>query len=109
MSLIIETLDFEKPVEPIFLSLRGIEVQLPAAEAIRKAKSDWIEVLSSLRIFLDCSKHDMYMLKAVACSFVLLLRLFSLLVIISTSEFVEIELTISNFNTEPFEFVCFGL
>ena len=49
------------------------------------------------------------MLEAVACSLILLLRFLSLLVIISTSEFIEIELTISNFNTEPFEFVCFGL
>ena len=108
MSLIIETLDFEKPVEPIFLRLRGIEVQLSAAEAIRKTKSDWIEVLFSLRIFLNCSKHHMHMFKAVACSLVFFLRLLFFLIFISTSEFIEVELTISNLNAEPFEFVCFG-
>ena len=108
MSLIIETLDFEKPAKPIFLRLRRIEVQLPAAEAIRKTKSDWIEVLFSLRIFLDCSKHDMHMFKAVASSLVFFLRLLFFLIFISTSEFVEVELTISNLNAEPFEFVCFG-
>ena len=108
MSLIIETLDFEKPVEPIFLRLRGIEVQLSTAEAIRETKSDWIEVLFSLRVFLNCSKHYMHMFKAVACSLVFFLRLLFFLIFISTSEFIEVELTISNLNAEPFEFVCFG-
>ena len=48
------------------------------------------------------------MFKAVACPFIFFIRLLFFLIFISTSEFVEIELTISNFNAEPFEFVCFG-
>ena len=34
VSLVIETLYFDKLAEPIFLRLRGVEVQLPTAEAI---------------------------------------------------------------------------
>ena len=48
------------------------------------------------------------MFKAVACSFIIFLRLFLFLILISTSEFVKVELTISHLNAEPFEFVCFG-
>ena len=48
------------------------------------------------------------MFKAVACPFIFFIRLFLFLIFISTSEFVEIELTISHLNAEPFEFVCFG-
>ena len=108
VSLVIETLHFEKLAEPIFLRLRGVEVQLSTAEAIWETKSDWIEVLLRLRILFNCSEHDMHMLEAVACSLVIFLRLLFFLNFIATSEFVEVELSISNLKAKPLEFVCFG-
>ena len=50
----------------------------------------------------------MHMLEAVACSLVIFLRLLFFLNFIATSEFVEVELSISNLKAKPLEFVCFG-